>query len=84
MRKTTTGTLPDDVQALYELTEPLEGGPQFALPHYGETEVDFRSISLAQAEHLVYRGFPYLRKRSVPLSAEKSKPKSGETAGPAG
>ena len=60
----TTKTLPADVQEVFEITEPIQGGPRLALPHYGQSgDVDFSTISLAQAEALEQAEFPYLRRR---------------------
>ena len=60
----TTKTLPAAVQDVFEISEPIQGGPRLALPHYGQSgDVDFSTISLAQAEALEQAGFPYLRRR---------------------
>ncbi len=59
---TTTNTLPDSIKEKYEL-EKLEGGPVFALPHYGQGSVDFSTIELDTCEALIKAGFPHLKRR---------------------
>jgi hypothetical protein len=60
---TTTETLPAEVRERFEFTEPLEGGPKFAFPSYGQGTVDFSTIELPVVEALVKAGFPYLREK---------------------
>ncbi len=67
---TTTATLPAALREKYEITEPLEGGPVFALPHYGQGRVDFSTLDEALAEALIGAGFPYLRRRPATPAAE--------------
>ena len=63
---TTTATLPPAMQELYEITEPLEGGPVFDLPNYRQTGVDFSKLTHDMAENLLQRKWPYLRRKVVP------------------
>lgn len=63
---TTTATLPKDMQELYEITEPLEGGPVFDLPNYRQSGVDFSNLDHSMAETLIARKWPYLRRKVVP------------------
>lgn len=75
---TDTGTLPAEMQALYEL-DPLPGGPRYALPHYGQGEVDFSTLTVPQAEALIARGFPYLRRKEQPATwVEETPPQEEE------
>lgn len=68
---TTTNTLPDAIRDKYEL-ETLEGGPKFALPHYGQPSVDFSTIEVDTCEALIKAGFPHLKRRAdKPTKANK-------------
>ena len=70
MQKTTTATLPQAVQAEYELPADLIGGPVFALTNVpGVRSVDLSKITLAEAANLVAHRCPLIRRR-----AEKAKP----------
>ena len=79
---TTTATLPAAMQELYELTEPLEGGPVFDLPNYRQTGVDFSQLTVDMAENLIARNWPYLRRKAkpneyveAPVKADEPEPK---------
>lgn len=75
----TTDQLPEAVKQQYELTEPLQGGPVFGLPHYGESEIDFSKMTLAQADNLVRNGYPGLdRKKGSVVLAEIAAPPPGD------
>lgn len=68
-RPTTSAHLPAEIRALYRL-DPIEGGPRFALPHYGLTEVDFSRLSVAEAETLLRNCFPYLHRRPAAIAPD--------------
>ena len=69
----TTKMLPADVQEKFEVVGSLQGGPVFALPHYGFSQIDFSQITLDQAALLVRRKFPNLRaKTPAPLVKGKT------------
>jgi len=63
---TTTADLPADIQELYELTMPLEGGPVFDLPAHRQTGIDLSKLTVHTAEVLIARKWPYLRRKVVP------------------
>lgn len=89
MKHTTTSTLPAGLQARYEITEPLSGGPVFALPHYGQGSVDFSRMTDELAEALIAAGFPYLRRVVLPSITDghhraKKGQKASEPTGEAG
>ena len=62
---TTTADLPADVQALYELTAPLEGGPRFDLPAVRQYGLDFSQLTLHQADTLVKRKWKGIRLKTI-------------------
>lgn len=64
---TTTADLPESLQGKYELTEPLEGGPRFDLPNYRQYGIDFSQLTENQAETLIKRRWPYLRRVEPPV-----------------
>lgn len=59
---TTTADLPEALQNLYVITEPLPGGPVFDLPHLGQYGIDFSQLRIETAELLIDLGWPYLQK----------------------
>jgi len=67
---TTTETLPEAMQELYEITEPLEGGPVFDLPNYRQTGVDFSKLDVTMAEVLIARKWPYLRRKEPAVAGK--------------
>lgn len=71
---TTTEDLPADVQALYELTAPLEGGPCFDLPAVRQYDLDFSKLTLHQAQVLLKRKWTGIRLRVVPNTFVESAP----------
>lgn len=75
---TTTATLPKEMQELYELTEPLEGGPIFDLPNYRQTGVDFSQLTVDMAENLIARDWPYLRRKAKPNEFVEAPAKASE------
>lgn len=64
---TTTADLPADVQEKYELTADLEGGPVFDLPNFRQTGIDFSKLTLDQANTLVLRKWPGIRRKPAPV-----------------
>jgi len=62
---TTTETLPPDVQELYELTSPIQGGPVFDLPSVRQYGIDFSKITLDQADVLLKRKWKGIRLKTV-------------------
>lgn len=63
---TTTADLPPDIQELYELTEPLEGGPVFDMPAHRQSGIDLSQLTVHTAEVLIARKWPYLRRKTIP------------------
>jgi len=82
-RFTTTATLPEALRDLYEIAQPLPGGPRYAMPQYGQGTVDFSRLSLAQAEALIAAGFGGLKRKPDPVAhiaaAEQPPPRRIET-----
>ena len=64
---TTNADLPADVQEQYELTADLEGGPVFDLPNFRQTGIDFSKLTLDQANTLVLRKWPGIRRKPAPV-----------------
>lgn len=64
---TTTADLPADVQALYELSAPLEGGPRFDLPAVRQYGIDFSALTTHQADVLLKRKWKGIRLRDIPV-----------------
>lgn len=77
---TTNDTLPAALRGKYELTRPLNGGPVFALPAYGFAQIDFSALTEREAELLVRKGWPLLRRVAVAPAriAKRATPKEPE------
>lgn len=59
---TTTDTFPALLRGKYELTKPLKGGPVFAFPAIGISIVDFSKLTERQAERLLAKKWPGIRR----------------------
>jgi hypothetical protein len=68
----TTATLPTDVQAQYEIPEPIPGGPVLSFPTVpGAKKINFAKLTITQAAMLVDAGVRVIRRREKPAAPEK-------------
>lgn len=66
MNYITTATLPTALQDRYEIAKPIPGGPVVSLIHYGQSRVNFSTLTPAIADALIAAGFTAIRKIAVP------------------
>lgn len=65
---TTNETLPPAIREKYELTKELKGGPIFVFPRLGMLRIDFSTLTEKQAETLIHRGWPHIRRKVAAAS----------------
>jgi len=65
---TTNDTLPLPIREKYELTKELKGGPIFVFPRLGMLRIDFSALTEKQAESLIHRGWPHIRRKAASAS----------------